>query len=122
MLKDILLLRNMKLGGMFGKRDKGDKEVLQATADVTALSTTTHADGLSSHLLSLTLRNVSCEIRIGGMERRTGCSAETREASWEVISIFWDWGWETSWAGMMIDFGVAIVFDGERCGVEFELS
>jgi hypothetical protein len=42
------------------------QEDLHATADVTTLSTTTHADGLGGHLLSLTLRIVSCEIRIVG--------------------------------------------------------
>jgi hypothetical protein len=34
----------------------------QAAADITALSTTAHGNGLGGHLLSLALRIVSCKL------------------------------------------------------------
>ena len=59
----------LRVGGWLGRNGNS-----HATADLLALSTTTHADGLSGHLLNGLLLGVSD----GGMDRRgghTGCWA-----------------------------------------------
>jgi len=80
----------------------GKKVDLHATADIACL-TTTHADGLSSHLLSralvmLSVCDVGCGQQCGGRGGMglTGCSVAPVAGS----SICWAWGCWTSWAGM----------------------